>query len=238
MLMPDATPTGLSPYLDIAINKKFTGAPITPRRLQSFKGEERYLRYTNRTPEMYKSTAEYLKAIGINASPLEMEHVTKSYLGYVAKWIEDSTNRMLWDSDKYGEKAYQSQGAGRMVLDHLVNQFKYRDFGQTYWSQKYYDMKDDVLSKDAVIRGAKRLYEAGREEDGDKLMESVDIDKVKGEAKHLRHLDKAIGELRAEEKQIEYDNTLSAKEKEAKLKALRKEMGSIQKMGFETLGKK
>ena len=237
MLMPDATPTGLSPYIDIAMNRKFTGAPITPRRLQSFKGEERYLRFTNRTPEMYKSTAEYLRAIGINASPLEMEHVTKSYLGYVAKWIEDATNRMLWDSEKYGGKAYQSEGAGRMILDHLVNQFKYKDFGQTYWSQKYYDMKDDVMSKSAVISSAKRLYEVGRDEDGDKLMDSIDVGEAEGEAKHLRHLDEAIGALRAEEKQIEYDKTLSAKEKEFELRKLRKEMGSIQKMGFEILGK-
>ena len=228
MMVPDAIPTIASPFVDIATNKKFTGAPVVPRRLQSLDDDEKYLQFTERTPEMYKQAAAKLKEIGINASPLEIEHITKGYLGYVSKWIEDGFQRALWNEDEYGEMANQ-----RDVVDHLAHHFKYKDYGQTYWSQKYYEEKSKYESKAALLTQAKRMIKSGQVKEGKELLKGENIGKIKQDASDLRKLDRRIGMIREQEKKIGYDKTLTAAQKEEQLKALHFKIGKLQKEGVE-----
>ncbi len=234
MLTPDITPTMASPFVDISINRRFTGAPVVPRRLQKFKGDQKYLQKTFNTPLIYVKTAELLKEVGINASPLEIQHINKSWFGYVAKWIEDGTSWALWNEKEYGEKPYS--GAANLFKRHFVHQFYYKDYGQTYWSKKYYDLRDKASSLVSVEAEAKKLYAAGRDKEADKMLKDNPVQKGKAAMKQLMRMDKIIGNIRKQEKAIQYNKGLSMEEKEKQLKKLHKEIGRIQHDAYENLG--
>jgi len=230
MLMPDATPTVLAPFLDIAMNEKFTGSPVIPRRLQSLKGDEKFLQFTDRTPEMYKIVAENLKDLKVNASPLEMQHVVTGYFGYFAKWVEDGTNWLLWNEEEYGEEAH-----ARDVIDHLAHHFKYKDYGQTYYSQKYYDEKDKLQSKSAVLTQAKNMMKAGKTKEAKRILTKINIGQTAKATSDILKLDKKISIIRKQELKIQYDKNLTGDQKEAKLLELHTKIGKMQKQGYEEM---
>ncbi len=231
MLVPDATPTIASPIFDLMRNERFTGSPIIPQRLKNRTGEASYTQYTESTPLMYVDLAKYAKRMGINVSPIKMQYLTRGYLGYVSKYIEDSTNRLLWDKNLYGEMPNQE------MFSYLTHNFVYKDYGQSYWNEQYYEAQDRVLQIDAEISASREFLIR----DQGKSIKEVYSDKQKiaiaKTADSFNKINKTLSSLRKQSTIIRYDKKLTTDEKDKKLLELNKVRTKVLKIEFLKLDK-
>ncbi len=231
MLLPDATPTIAAPIFDLMRNERFTGSPIIPQRLKNRTGEASYTQYTESTPLMYVDLAKYAKRMGINVSPIKMQYLTRGYLGYVSKYIEDSTNRLLWDKNLYGEMPNQE------MFSYLTHNFVYKDYGQSYWNEQYYEAQDRVLQIDAEISASREFLIR----DQGKSIKEVYSDKQKiaiaKTADSFNKINKTLSSLRKQSTIIRYDKKLTTDEKDKKLLELNKVRTKVLKIEFLKLDK-
>ena len=220
MLVPDATPTIASPFVDIKTNRNFTGSPIIPYRLQGLTGENQYLQFKEHTPLMYKGTAQYLRKQGVNVSPLEIQQVVRGYTGYVGKWIEDGFNKVLWNEEEYGEMPNEGT-----VTKHLMHHFKYKDYGQSYYSDQYYKLREKAQS-------ALQAVYFSRKGNGDIEMEIKNNSHTQAMAmvmKDLQKVDKKMKLLRNETSKIRKRKDLTADQKEDLILKKNREIALMQR---------
>jgi len=117
------------PMIEVARNKKFTGAPIVPERLMHVPNE---YQFTDRTPQLYRNLGE---ALGV--SPLVAEHYMKGYLRYVEAYISDGSEALLWNEKEWGPRPFVKE-----PIDYLTYQFQgQRVPYRTKWTEGYFELK-------------------------------------------------------------------------------------------------
>ncbi len=226
MLVPDATPTIASPFIDLARNKNFMDSPIVTSRLKNRTGEASYTQYKERTPLMFVEASASAKQMGINVSPIKMQYLTEAYLGYVAKWIEDSTNRLMWDEEMHGAMPDKDSMA------YLKHHFVYKDYGQSYWNEQYYKAQDRVLQIDAEISASKEFILRDKGDTLRKVMENKQKIAVSQTAKAFDGIENRLTKLRKQSTLIRYNKKLTSKEKDKQLIGLNKLRTKVLKVEF------
>ena len=226
MLVPDATPTIASPILDLMRNERFTGAPIVPPKLKNRTGEASYTQYTDNTSLMYVDLAKYAKRMGINVSPVKMQYLTRGYLGYLSKYIEDSTNRLLWDKNLYGEMPNQE------MFSYLTHNFVYKDYGQSYWNEQYYEAQDRVLQIDAEISALREFIIRDKGKSIKEVYSYKQKIAIAKTADSFNKINKTLSSLRKQSTIIRYDKKLTTDEKDKKLLELNRVRTKVLKIEF------
>ena len=92
----DGVPAFATGILDIYSNEKWTGAPVVPAGLEDVSPVNQYNANTSETFIRFGQIA--------NISPIQAEHVFRSYTGYLGGYLLAGTDRMLWDEERFGER--------------------------------------------------------------------------------------------------------------------------------------
>jgi len=135
----DATPGVINPIAEVMLNRTFTGAPIVSRYA---KDREPKYQYDDRTPLLYVNVGRSL-----NVSPDEAHHMVRGYTGYLSDFIDELSERMLWDTESWGERPFE-----RTFGDMTVKQFKPREVPyRTKWTVGYYDLRQKAQAAKANL---------------------------------------------------------------------------------------
>ncbi len=144
----------LQPWVEVATNKSFTGAPIVPNHMVDMPPQ---YQFSERTPQIYIRLGE---AMGV--SPMVAQHVAQGYGRYATQFIEDATEAYFWKSDEWGERPFVKGGP----VDYLTYQFVGRRVPyRTKWTEGYYNLK----SRAAGMRSALSNMTALAIKDGEPL---------------------------------------------------------------------
>lgn len=117
------------PILDDMTNTNWTGGAIIPTYLENLddKGDQ----YLNSTPVIYRKLG---KVTG--ASPIMMQHYIDGYLGLTAKMIEEMTEKILWNKEEWGDRAFEKD-----ALEFMTYRFRGREVEpRTKYTEKYYEL--------------------------------------------------------------------------------------------------
>lgn len=197
----------LQPIVEVARNKKFTGAPVVPVRLLNTPAE---YQFTDRTPQLYRSLGETL-----GVSPLVAEHFAKGYLRYVEAYIADGTEALLWNADEWGQRPFARGGP----IDYLTYQFKgQRVPYRTKWTEQYFELK----KKAAGAKTAFNMLVAQSIRDGEPLENFVQDEANRlliGLDASFRQIDQAFEDQDKILASIKYNSVMSADEKERRIES-------------------
>ena len=103
---------GLGPFMEVANNENFMGAPIVPTNLQDLPKREQF----------NESTSWFAKNFGnvFNISPMQVDHIINSFTGDYGKALQNLTNEKKGDRNPLdlsgrfsGDSVYSSDSAGR-----------------------------------------------------------------------------------------------------------------------------
>ena len=84
----DVTPQIIDPWLDLMINKRFTGSPLTPNFMKNYMPtEEGYYPWSNAA--IVNVWKKYKLADKTNLSPIAFEHLLKTYTGAMGQYFLD-----------------------------------------------------------------------------------------------------------------------------------------------------
>jgi len=84
----DVTPQIIDPWLDLMINKRFTGSPLTPNFMKNYMPtEEGYYPWSNAA--IVSVWKKYNLADKTNLSPIAFEHLLKTYTGAMGQYFLD-----------------------------------------------------------------------------------------------------------------------------------------------------
>ena len=84
----DVTPQIIDPWLDLMINKRFTGSPLTPNFMKNYMPtEEGYYPWSNAA--IVNVWQKYNLADKTNLSPIAFEHLLKTYTGAMGQYFLD-----------------------------------------------------------------------------------------------------------------------------------------------------
>lgn len=197
----------MQPFIEVARNEKFTGAPVVPFNLVDLPPEYQYL---DRTPIMYRKLGE---ALGV--SPLVAEHYTKGFLRYVEAYVADASEAYLWNYEEWGERPY----ADHTPIDYLTYQFRgQRVPYRTKWTEGYYDLR----KRAAGAEGALRVVQQEAIRDSAPL-EKFAMDRTNqtlmGLNRTFRQIDQAFSDQTQVIASIKYNPNLSRDEKERRIEA-------------------
>lgn len=197
----------MQPWVEVAMNKGFTGAPIVPNHMVDMPPQ---YQFSERTPQIYIRLGE---AMGV--SPMVAQHVAQGYGRYATQFIEDVTEAYFWKGDQWGERPFVRGGP----VDMLTYQFIGRRVPfRTKWTEGYYNLK----SRAAGMRSALSNMTALAIKDGEPLdqlardrysMTLVALDSVFGQ------IDAAFEDQDAFMASVKYNPNLSAAEKESQIDA-------------------
>ena len=217
MFLPEFTKGVVQPFYEIAINKKFTGADIVPFWYESREVEHQF---HERTPEIYKRAG-----VLFGVSPLHVEHITRGYLRYFAKYIEEATDAMAWNSKKFGDRPFVNA-----PIDHITHQFLGKKIPyRTRFTERFKELKDRASRAKGSFNFAKKYSKI----DGGELLRSwsakdkmilIAIDKTMKQTS--RYVNKATREVGM----VRYNKSKTREEKE-------KEINLILAMKNEILNK-
>jgi hypothetical protein len=100
LIGPNVTPTGVKPFLEIALNKNFfTGGTLTPKGMENL---EAFRQYTDSTSELGKVISK--GTLGL-LNPIEADHLMKGLLGTVGA-------AAMWGSNMFsGDRAEANASA-------------------------------------------------------------------------------------------------------------------------------
>lgn len=197
----------MQPFIEVARNQKFTGAPVVPFNLADLPPEYQYL---DRTPIMYRKLGE---ALGV--SPLVAEHYTKGFLRYVEAYIADASEAYLWNYEEWGERPY----ADHTPIDYLTYQFRgQRVPYRTKWTEGYYDLR----KRAAGAAGALRVVQQEAVRDSAPL-ERFTMGRANqtliGLNRTFSQIDSAFSDQTQIVSSIKYNPNLSRDEKERRIEA-------------------
>lgn len=194
----------LQPFVEVARNKKFTGAPVIPERLMDVPAE---YQFRDSTPILYRQIGEQL-----GVSPLAAEHYTKGYLRYVEAYISDATEAMLWNEKEWGARPFSGSPADYLTLQFQGQSVPHR----TKWTEGYYELK----KRAAGVHQAMNVLQAQAIRDK-KPLERFAVDKVNqtliGLDQSFSEIDKAFRDQDTILAGIRYNKGLTAKEKEQQI---------------------
>jgi hypothetical protein len=106
LLGPNITPTGVKPFLEIALNKNFfTGGTLTPRGMENL---ESFRQYTASTSEVGKLIS---KATLGALNPIEVDHLVKSLFGTAGAAVMWGSNMFSGDRPEPNASANPLYGA-------------------------------------------------------------------------------------------------------------------------------
>ena len=201
----DAMPGILNPIAEIAVNRTFTGAPIVGQYKQKLDPE---FQYTDRTPIIYVNAG---RSLGI--SPDKAHHFVKGYTGYLSAYIDEISDRILWDEKVMGERPGKKTFADMVKKQFVPREVPYR----TKYTIGYYELKKEAaaakanlsfLLKSESIRNPGRIKDYASKQDKAVLMS----------------LDQAFNKIDAElsnqsmiVSSIRYSKKLTAEEKDKRI---------------------
>lgn len=203
----DAMPGVLNPVAEVALNKTFTGAPVVSRYAQD--REERY-QYTDRTPQIYINAGRAL-----NVSPDKARHLVRGYTGYLSDFIDEYSEKLLWDDIEWGERPF-----ARDFSDMMSKQFKPREVAyRTKWTTGYYELRRRAATAQANLSFLKNS-EALRDQ---QPLEEFASDRVNttllGINRAFSRIDSAFQDQDKVIASIKYDPALTAEQKETQIEA-------------------
>jgi N12 class adenine-specific DNA methylase/predicted RNA methylase len=219
----DIMPGFANPLYELAVNKSFTGAPIIGERLQGLSPE---LQFTDRTPGLYIAIGQKL-----GVAPDAVHHLVRGYTGYVSDFLNEATERALWNREQWGERPFQ-KGAGEFIGKQFVQkQVPYR----TKWTEKYYDLRRRAAEKAASLS---RLQKAPALRDREMLERFAGDDasmRLAAANKAFRQIDKAFADQEMMIASIKYDPYLPAEEKERRIDAYYEQKNGLLKEAYRQI---
>jgi hypothetical protein len=138
-LSADLIPGLIRPVYDLAVNKTFTGAPIIAHRLE---GVDPKYQFTDRTPQLYVNLG---KSLGV--SPDAAHYLVKGYTGYLSDFIDEASERMLWDKKAWGERPFSNGPLEFMDKPFVQREVPFR----TKYTDDYYDLKKQAATAKATV---------------------------------------------------------------------------------------
>jgi len=190
--------------LEVGFNKDWRGVPIESLGMQFQPKEMRAKHYT---PEVYKKLGnQYL-------SPVQIHHLSNSFLGLYGRMIDDAMNTATWDEDEKGEKAFSDYNP----LSYLTSRMRGREVQRrTKWDEKFYDIYQQAQQAHGEVRVYKDQKDKGALDEFRKDKERMTLYRIKDHAdnvqKKLSNISNAIQNVR--------DGKTKAKTQEAKEKEI------------------
>lgn len=161
-----AVPLIAKGFLDIPRNyDSSTGQQIVPKSLE---GKDPIYQFTKQTTEVAKRMAEGLNAAGVKMSPMELEYLTRTYLGGLPLGVAALTNSVF----KKGHEAAIEEPTGHMSENRFIGRF-FQSARGTDDIEHMYEMADRAkrandtfgsLKKSGKIVDAKEYLQAHRAE--------------------------------------------------------------------------
>ena len=203
----DAMPGVINPVAEIALNRTFTGAPVVS---QWAEGREAKYQYDDRTPLIYVNVGRAL-----NISPDKAHHLMRGYTGYLAEFVDETSEKLLWDSEAWGERPFT-----RSFADMAAKQFKPREVPyRTKWTTNYYDLRRRASTAQANVSFLTNA-EALRDQEP---LEQYTANKVNGALLSINRafsrIDNAFSDQDEFIASVKYNPQLTAEQKESQIEA-------------------
>jgi len=133
------SPTIAELPLDFISGKDWKGAPIVPRQLDNVYAFEQYNSRTS------LGTIEFAKKLkenfDIELSPIKMDYVIKSTMGYYSEYMKEYSDRLFWDYEKWGERPFQKGFKEISFRQFKKDERVYRN----KYTSKYYKMYAEAI---------------------------------------------------------------------------------------------
>jgi len=212
----DGTPAMMTGLFDVALNKKWTGAPVVPQSMSDVEATQQYNATTS------ESFVRMGKALGV--SPIKAEHMFKAYTGYLGGYLMWGTDHLLWDKEKFGEKP-ESKISDNIFLRRFLSADVRRS---TATMEKFFDLKE---KSDVIVATFKQTIDIRRAIKGEMGKGKFKDDKFFGlsgkEKEVLFALNDSMNQLikvlygkegiKTAEMVVKYDKDLTGAEKRQKL---------------------
>lgn len=128
--------------LEIGFNKDWRGVPIETLGMQ-FQPKE--LRATSYTPEAYKELGNK------HLSPVQMHHLSNSFLGLYGRMLDDLLEVTMWDETAKGERAFAKYNP----LDYLSSRLQGKEVeSRTKYDESFYKHYQNMVE----VHGEINLY--------------------------------------------------------------------------------
>jgi len=227
----EGVPAWATGLVDVAMNEKWTGAPVVPKALEGLDPVEQY----NAT------TSETFVKLGEMAgiSPIKAEHMYGAQTGYLGGYLKWATDEMLWDEEKFGEKPDRDPADNPFIKRFITK----KNIPSTYFMEKFFEIKED---SDRVTKTIRAGMSPRRMLKGKKLRAFED-DSFMGytaeEKKVLYGLNRSLGSLtnaiygknglKTLELSIVHNKNLTGAEKRKKIDALWQKRNDIFKKYYK-----
>jgi hypothetical protein len=148
LLGPNVTPTGVKPFIEIALNRNFfTGSSLTPKGMENL---ETFRQYTANTSELGKVIS---KGTFGALNPIEADHLMKSLLGTVGASV-------MWGSNLFSNDRVEPNASANPLYGAFVSAPVPRGPEDVYYdlkerSTKVYNTYVDMMKKGRVEEGKK-----------------------------------------------------------------------------------
>ena len=216
----DGTPAMATGWLDVAFNKKWTGAPVVPQSMMSVSAKEQY---NSNTSETFIRLGEML-----GVSPLKAQHIFSAYTGYLGGYLMAGTDHMLWDKEKFGEKPERDLSENIFLQRFLTRRVR----PATSSMNKFFDLKqksDEIVATFRQKADARRAI-TGKMEGAEKFEDDPLMGLYAEEKEVLFALNKSMNQIiklifgkegiKTAEIAVRHDKNLTGKQKRQKIDEL------------------
>jgi hypothetical protein len=148
LLGPNVTPTGVKPFVEIALNRNFfTGGTLTPKGMENL---ESFRQYTANTSELGKVISKGMLGV---LNPIEADHLMKSLLGTVGASV-------MWGSNLFSGDRVEPNASANPLYGAFVSAPVPRGPEDIYYdlkerSTKVYNTYIDLMKKGRTEEGRK-----------------------------------------------------------------------------------
>ena len=148
LLGPNVTPTGVKPFVEIALNRNFfTGSTLTPKGMENL---ETFRQYTANTSELGKVISKGMLGV---LNPIEADHLMKSLLGTVGASV-------MWGSNLFSGDRVEPNASANPLYGAFVSSPVPRGPEDIYYdlkerSTKVYNTYIDLMKKGRTEEGKK-----------------------------------------------------------------------------------
>jgi hypothetical protein len=127
--------------LEVGINKDWRGVPIESLGMQFQPKEDRA---RERTPEIYKALGNEV------LSPVQIHHLTNSFLGLYGKMLDDTMRMSVWNEEEKGEMAFAKYNP----LDYLTQRVRGKEVEpRTKYDEIYYELYKEAIETNGKYAG-------------------------------------------------------------------------------------
>ena len=216
-------PGALSPLLSVARNKTFTNAPIISDRVKDLPSE---YQFTDRTSVMYVNIGRELKI-----SPDVAQYMVKGYVGYVADYLNEVSDAVLWNKEQWGERPF-SKDLGEMVMKQFIpKSIPYR----TKYTDEYYELKKQAAEQEGALKYLQNTSVISNPGRLDKLTKSEQAMGLASANNGFTMVDHALSNQDMAIASIKYDPKLSKKEKEKQIDEYYKQKNDLLKETYKSI---